>query len=97
MLFGPAPEKGDDSRYKYSSWIDLGIQVAITLALSVILLALLGRWLDEQFGTTPFLLVAGALWGAIGGTIWLVVRVKRFADKFEEEEKRSNSKNDGEK
>lgn len=71
---------------RFSGWIDVGIQAGLTLALSVVLLTLGGRWLDGQFGTSPLFLIVGALWGAVGGTWWVVLRVKQYSDAEEKRE-----------
>lgn len=76
-------------RPRYSGWLDLGIQTGLTLALSVVLLTLGGRWLDNQLHTSPLFLIIGALWGAAGGTWWVVLRVKQFSDSEEKREKES--------
>lgn len=41
----------------------------ITMAASVAIGALGGNWLDQRFGTAPWLLVIGFLLGAIGGFV----------------------------
>lgn len=66
-----------------SGWLDVGLQCGTTLAVSVLAMTLGGKWLDDQFGTTPVFLIIGALWGAVGGTVWVVLRVKRYGDSLE--------------
>jgi F0F1-type ATP synthase assembly protein I len=83
-------------RPRYGGWVDLGIQTGLTLALSVVLLTFGGRWVDTQLDTTPLFLIIGALWGAIGGTWWVVVRVKQFSDAEEKLERGEGEKDDGE-
>ncbi|MBS1261331.1 MAG: hypothetical protein MAG453_00652 [Calditrichaeota bacterium] len=75
---------------RFGGWLDLALQVALTLALSVTLLALAGRWLDGQLGTSPLFLIIGVLWGAGGGTYWLVVRVKHFSEQQERRDRGEN-------
>ena len=70
---------------RWGGWLDLAMQVGLTLALSVVLLTLGGRWLDAKLGTEPWLMIIGILWGAGGGTWWVILRVKRYS---EEEERR---------
>jgi len=79
--------KPESERFKYGGWLDLGLQVAITLALSVLLMGLAGKWIDGMLGTYPLFLIIGVLWGAGGGTVWLIVRVKQYAEKEESENK----------
>jgi F0F1-type ATP synthase assembly protein I len=52
--------------------------IAITFALTVTGLLLLGYWLDGQLGTSPLLLVAGCLVGTGLGGFWAYQRVKRL-------------------
>ncbi|MCB2210996.1 AtpZ/AtpI family protein [bacterium] len=80
--------KRSESDSRQGGWIDLGIQAGLTLALSVVLFTLGGRWLDAQLGTSPLFLIVGTLWGAGGGTWWVILRVKQYSDK---EEKRAQS------
>ncbi|MGA9119321.1 MAG: AtpZ/AtpI family protein [Bacteroidota bacterium] len=46
-------------------FLTLGIQLALT----VILLFFLGRWLDGKFGTAPWLMLGGIVIGITGGLI----------------------------
>ncbi|GBE29192.1 putative F0F1-ATPase subunit [bacterium BMS3Bbin04] len=85
----------DKERAQYGGWIDLGIQTGLTLALSVVLLTLGGRWLDEQLGTTPLFLIVGALWGALGGTWWVIIRVKRFSEAEEKRDEAGGDEDEG--
>lgn len=41
----------------------LGIQLAVT----VVLMFFLGSWLDEKWGTTPWMMLLGILFGASAG------------------------------
>ncbi len=41
----------------------------IQLALAVVVLFFLGRWLDSLWGTSPWLMLAGILIGIVGGLI----------------------------
>lgn len=76
----------DEDRSRFSGWADLALQTSLTLALSVLLLGWAGYALDGLLGTKPWLTVIGALWGAGGGTFWVVLRVKRFGDLQEEKD-----------
>jgi F0F1-type ATP synthase assembly protein I len=46
-------------------FLTLGLQLAI----AVVVFLFLGRWLDQKFGTTPWLTLAGAAIGIAGGLI----------------------------
>jgi len=71
---------------RFSGWVDLSLQTSLTLALSVMLLGWAGYMLDGWLGIKPWLTVIGVLWGAAGGTVWVVIRVKQFADEKERED-----------
>ena len=49
----------------FGSFLTVGIQLALT----VVILFFAGRWLDEKFGTGPWLMLAGLLIGIVGGMI----------------------------
>lgn len=80
-------DRDDDKRSPYAGWFDLALQMSFTLAISVVALTLGGHWLDKQLGTTPLFLIIGVMWGAGGGIAWVIIRVKRYGDKVEREEK----------
>lgn len=50
-----------------------GVQFGLTICL----FALLGRWLDGRFDTSPWLLILGVLVGFGGGTYSLLKKVSR--------------------
>jgi len=53
--------------------------VGIQFGLTISLFALLGRWLDGRFGTSPWLLLLGVLLGFGGGTYSLLKKVSSSA------------------
>ncbi len=52
--------------------------VGIVLVTCTCVGALLGLWLDGEFGTKPWLLVAGVLLGTLAGFIEMYRAAKRF-------------------
>jgi hypothetical protein len=52
----------------FGRYAGLGLQFAVTLAL----FGALGWWLDSKLGTTPWLLVAGILLGAVAAFVALL-------------------------
>jgi F0F1-type ATP synthase assembly protein I len=64
---GPSGPFGSD----YARYAGLGFQLAATLAL----FTLGGWWLDERFGTSPWLLLLGVLLGFGGGLYALLKAV----------------------
>jgi hypothetical protein len=51
------------------------LSAGLTWVVSVALLAYGGYWLDGRLGTTPWMLVVGALAGAVGGCIHFIAQV----------------------
>jgi len=66
----PPRAEGNDGRWpaELGSYLTIGIQ----LALPAVLLFLIGLWLDEKYGTTPWLQLAGLTIGITGGFIKFV-------------------------
>ena len=53
------------------------LNLGMTFALAIGGLAFLGNWLDERWGTDPWLTLAGALFGMVVGFVNLVQIVRR--------------------
>ena len=64
---GGSPGGGERRRWRrdVAPFLTLGLQ----LAASVVLFFFLGRWLDEQWNTSPWLMLAGLLLGTVGGFV----------------------------
>jgi F0F1-type ATP synthase assembly protein I len=60
----------------------LGMQFVV----AILLFLFLGKWLDERFGTTPWLLIAGVFLGA-GASFYSIYR-RLMADQKREDEAR---------
>jgi len=60
-----AGQTSRDWKSALGPYLTLGIQ----LALSVVVFFFLGRWLDQKFGTDPWLMIAGLVLGTVGGFI----------------------------
>jgi F0F1-type ATP synthase assembly protein I len=58
-----------------NSWSAVGLawELGYTIAVPLVVFALLGRYLDKKLGTSPFLLLLGILL-SIGLTSWLVYK-----------------------
>ena len=78
--------RGGSTDRRFASWFDLALQTGLTLALSVLAGVFGGHWLDTHWGTTPLFTIIGVLWGAGGGTAWVIIRVKQYADARERDE-----------
>lgn len=54
------------------------------LAASGVIFGLLGFWLDRKFGTTPWLIIGGTLFGFIGSGISMYYRFRNQTLQFEQ-------------
>lgn len=70
MIPSASPKKPSSSR-DFGRYAGLGLQFAVTLAL----FGALGYWLDSRFGSTPWLLVTGILFGSVFAFIAIVKAV----------------------
>lgn len=48
------------------------IGASLTFVVAVVAMAYGGRWLDTKSGTAPLFLIVGALWGFVGGFLYLL-------------------------
>ena len=70
------PEKFGRSVRAISDYMGIGLQIALSFALFV----LLGFWADSKLGTSPLLLLAGVLLGMLGMAL-VLMKVVRQANK----------------
>jgi len=83
-LLSPKRKKNSgEDRLSPGSWLDLALQTALTLAIAVVAGFFGGRWLDAQFHSTPVFVIIGTLWGAGGGTVWVIIKIKHFSETLE--------------
>jgi len=76
---------------EYGPYLTLGLQ----LALSVVVFFFLGRWLDDTWGTTPWLTVAGLVIGVAGGFIKFFKTALELGRRADEEARKQNSEDAG--
>lgn len=62
-------------------YLTLGIQIAA----AVVMFLFIGKYADEQFGTKPWLMVAGIVVGFTGGMIHFFREVTALSEKEEHE------------
>ncbi|OHA18304.1 MAG: hypothetical protein A2664_02475 [Candidatus Taylorbacteria bacterium RIFCSPHIGHO2_01_FULL_46_22b] len=71
------PELQDQKEKEFNPWglaFELGWQIAIPL----VAFALLGRYADRYFETSPWLLVAGVILAAVASTYLVFRKVSKF-------------------
>ncbi|MCH8567821.1 MAG: AtpZ/AtpI family protein [Balneolales bacterium] len=66
----------------YGAYIQLGLQLGVSMTIPV----LAGLWLDNRYGTGPWLLVAGAALGFIS-VFWSIIKVSYELDELDRIEK----------
>ncbi|MCX6640828.1 MAG: AtpZ/AtpI family protein [bacterium] len=65
---------------------DLALRWGLTLAVSVLLGFLIGRWVDVKLKTTPLFLLIGVFWG-LGGSFYSVfLQIKKLEKDDQTEE-----------
>lgn len=67
--------------------LGLGIQMAA----AVVVMFFLGRWLDDKWGTAPWMMLVGLLFGAGGGLYNFIHTVNAIDQKKSEKKNRSMS------
>ncbi|HTY01570.1 MAG TPA: AtpZ/AtpI family protein [Bacteroidota bacterium] len=61
----------------------------IQLALTVVILFFLGRWLDSRWGTAPWLMLAGIFLGTVGGLIKFIRTAMEAGREEDEKDKQA--------
>jgi ATP synthase protein I len=82
----PAGDLGRTWITEFGPYLTIGMQLAI----AVVGFFFLGRWLDDIFGTTPWLMIIGLLLGTAGGFISFFRSVISMVKKEGELEHKSN-------
>jgi len=78
---------------EFGPFLTLGLQ----LALSVVALFFLGRWLDSELSTAPWLMIIGLLLGAVAGFTNFVrtaIALGKEQDKRAEEKRKQDAHED---
>lgn len=78
---GKNDEKLGTTLQSLSPYLTLGIQLAIT----VIVFFFIGKYLDEKFGTAPWLMVIMIVFGSAGGMIKFFRTVIELSKKQDEQ------------
>lgn len=88
-----AGESAKQSLNDYGRFAGVGLQFGVTL----VLFAAAGYWLDQKFGTRPWLLISGVLLGSGGAFYSMIRRIppsskKTWAEKKREREEAARNK-----
>lgn len=57
---------------------NFALELGFIIALPLVALAFLGKWLDGKWGTEPWVTIVGVLLAIISTTVWLVRRFKEI-------------------
>jgi hypothetical protein len=58
--------------------INLAMEFGYIIALPLVVLGLVGKWLDGKYGTKPWITLAGILLAIILTSTWLTRRIKEY-------------------
>jgi F0F1-type ATP synthase assembly protein I len=86
----PDPRRTPVLGSSVGQFLTLGIQ----LALAVLVFFFLGRWLDEKFATTPWLMITGLFVGVTGGLISFLRSAMRIGDEQDREDRGNRTNRD---
>ena len=73
----PGSSSENSAMRSIAPYLTMGIQ----LALSVVVFFFLGKWLDGEFKTSPWLMFAGLILGSVGGMIKFIRSVTQLAQR----------------
>lgn len=74
----PNPSSSKEGRkIDFSAW-QLAWELGYTIAIPIVLLALLGRWGDRMLGTSPWLLLLGVLFSVIVSSVIVYRKVSKI-------------------
>lgn len=77
---------------KEGTWsaLSLAWQLGYSIAIPLVVLALLGRFIDKRFGTSPWFLLTGVLLSLVISTISVYKKTITIMDGLENKEKKEN-------
>jgi F0F1-type ATP synthase assembly protein I len=85
-MTSPGPEKPGGMGRKLVRDMGPFLTLGLQLALTVVVFFFLGRWLDQEFGTAPWLMLAGLFVGVTGGLIAFFRTVIRLGARSDDDE-----------
>lgn len=83
----PHPQNDDPPNSLFETYrkMEPFLGLGLTFAVTILAFLFLGRWLDSKWGTSPWLLIAGAALGMILGFVHMITTLQDL-DKQEAEE-----------
>ncbi len=67
-----------DDRSTLWKSLSLAWQLGYSIALPLVIFGLVGRFLDNTFGTSPWVMLGGIIIAAVTSTVWVVVRATKL-------------------
>jgi hypothetical protein len=71
----PKPDNSNFNRWRMAN---LAFDMGFIIALPLVALGLLGKYLDGRLGTEPWLAIAGILLAIVTTTVWLARKMKEY-------------------
>ncbi len=65
---------------KFSKWhmVNLALDMGYIIAVPLVVLGLLGKYLDGKYSTEPFLTLGGIILAIVLTTVWLTKKFKQY-------------------
>ncbi|MFA5030895.1 MAG: AtpZ/AtpI family protein [Patescibacteria group bacterium] len=70
------------------SALKLSLELGYTIAIPIVVLALVGRLLDKKFDTSPWLLITGIILSMVVSSVALVLKFNAIMKNIQEEDKK---------
>lgn len=83
----PQPKGASDREYMMFAFRIMG-DLGLTIAVPVVLLAMLGKRLDANYGTSPWLLVSGFALAAAISALLIWKKAKRYGSEYQSMDKK---------
>jgi F0F1-type ATP synthase assembly protein I len=81
---GPGPSETERDRRNMFFALRIVGDFGVTIAVPVVVLALIGKWLDAKYGTRPLLLIAGFALAAVVSAVSIARKTKRYAKTYDD-------------
>ncbi len=82
------------SRY-HALWMSLNLawELGYVIAIPLVCLALLGRWLDHRWGSSPVMILVGVVVAFIITSVWLSTKIKELTQELKNQGTEEHNKN----